>query len=211
MRLPKLRAELVEALRRMQRAGLVLGAAGNASARDPDSALVVVSPTSLPYEDMRPEDVAVLTADGELVEGGKPSVEAPLHLVLLRGLADAGAVVHTHSPYATALACVLDELPVVAPEQAAAVGGATPVVPYVPTGTQRAGEQLLATLQSRWAVVIRNHGPVCLGRDLSEALACAFAVEESARIYTLARLSGVPALLPDGEVERVARLTGRRR
>jgi L-fuculose-phosphate aldolase len=81
----------------------------------------------------------------------------------------------------------------------------------VPTGTQRAGEQALEALRTRWAVVIRNHGPLCLGRDLGDALACAFAVEEAARIYTLARLSGEPALLSEEEIERVARLTGRRR
>lgn len=133
-----------------------------------------------------------------------------MHLAILAARPEVGAVVHTHSPYATALGCVLDEIPVIAAEQAATVGGAIPVAPYAPTGKKAMGEAVLAAAQGRWAAIVRNHGPVCLGRDLGEALACAFAVEESARIFALARPYGDPTLLPEGEVERVARLARRR-
>jgi L-fuculose-phosphate aldolase len=104
---------------------------------------------------------------------------------------------------------VLDEIPVVAAEQPAFVGGATPVSPYAPTGTAQAGEAVLAAAGDRFAAVIRNHGPVCLGESLERALACAFAVEESARIYFLARQFGEPSLLAVDEIERVRKLSGR--
>ena len=210
MLLASLRAELAETLRRAQRGGLVLGAAGNASARA-ESELIVISPTSVPYEDLTPELVSVVRLDGRLCEGAAPSIELPLHLAVLAARPDAGAVLHTHSPYATALASVLDELPVVAPEQAAAVGGPTPVVPYAPTGTAAHAEAAVGALVNRWAAVVRNHGPVCLGRDLADALACAFAVEEAARVLALARVHGEPPPLPAEEVARVARLAGRAR
>jgi L-fuculose-phosphate aldolase len=87
-------------LRRMAAGGLVLGAAGNVSARAGD--LMVISPSALPYDTLRADDVCLVTAAGELVEGPKPSVELPMHLAVLAEREDVGAVVHTHSPYATA-------------------------------------------------------------------------------------------------------------
>lgn len=207
MRLERLRTEIADALRRLAAAGLVLGAAGNVSAKERE--LIAISPTKLPYETLRPEDVSVVSAVGELLEGPEPSIELPGHLLLL-ARPDVSAVVHTHSPYASALACVLDEIPVVAPEQAASVGGPISVAPYAPSGEAATGEAVLAAAAGRWAAIVRNHGPFCLGRDLEDALACAFAVEESARLYALARVHGEPSVLPDEEVERVARLAGRR-
>lgn len=193
----------------MAAGGLVLGAAGNVSARAEDG-LAVVSPTSLPYETMRPEDVSVVGTDGSVLEGAPPSAEVAAHLAILAARGDVGGIVHTHSPYASALGCVVDEIPVVAVEQAATVGGAIPVCPYVPSGTPEMGETVAHAAGTRWAVVIRNHGPFCFGRDLADALACAFAVEECARMYAIARQVGEPSLLPDEEVDGVARRYGRR-
>jgi L-fuculose-phosphate aldolase len=146
-------------LRRMAAGGLVLGAAGNVSARAAD--LVAISPSALPYDTLRPEDVCLVTAAGELVEGPKPSVELPMHLAVLSGRPDVGAVVHTHSPRATA-----------SPPVPVAVGS---------SGTPELGTAVLEAAAGAHAVVIRDHGPVCLGSDLAEALARAFAVEAAAR------------------------------
>jgi L-fuculose-phosphate aldolase len=201
VRFRELREELVETLRRMSGGGLVLGAAGNASVRAGE--LIAVSPSGLWYDTLRPEDVCLVEPGGTPVEGTQPSVELPLHLAVLAARPEAGAVVHTHSPYATALSCVLDEIPVVEPEQAMAVGGSVPVAAYAPSGTAAVGEAVLAAAGPRRAAVIRNHGPVCLGGDLAQALACAFAVEENARIYALARLHGEPSLLAAEEIERL--------
>jgi L-fuculose-phosphate aldolase len=182
----ELRAELCETLRRMAAGGLVLGAAGNASARAGE--LVAISPSRLWYDALRPEDVCLVGEDGTLVEGPVPSVELPMHLAVLAARPEVRAVVHTHSPYATALSRVLEEIPVVEPEQEELVGGPVPVAPPVASGTAELGEAVLAAAGERSAVVVRDHGPVCFGPDLASALACAFAVEENARIYALARM-----------------------
>jgi L-ribulose-5-phosphate 4-epimerase len=210
LRLRELRAELVDALRRLEAGGLVTGTSGNVSARDPATGLIAVSPTSIAYDRLEANDVAVVDETGAHVEGGAPSVELPMHLAIHTGRPEAAAVVHTHSPYATALGTVVDEIPVLLAEVAAAVGGPVPVIPYAPTGERAMGEVVLSAGDA-WAVIVRNHGPVCLGRSVGEAVRCAFAVEEGARAFALARLHGDPALLPEAELERLVRLSGRRR
>jgi len=186
----ELREELCRALRRLADGGLVLGAAGNASARAGD--LVAVSPSRLWYDTLRPEDVCLVEVDGTLVEGPTPSVELPMHLAVLAARPEVGAVVHTHSPYTTALSRIVDEIPVVEPEQAEHVGGALPVARPAASGEAELGEAVLEAAGGRWAAVVRDHGPVCFGRDLDGALACAFAIEENARIFALARLLDSP-------------------
>jgi L-fuculose-phosphate aldolase len=162
-----LREELVETLRRMLTGGLVRGTGGNVSARAGEFA--AVSPTSLPYDTLRAEDVSLVTADGELVEGRAPSVELPLHLAVLAERPDVGAVVHTHSPAATALSLAgIGPVPVARPE---------------PSGTVALGQAVLEAAGDGHAVVVRGHGPVCFGADLAEALERAFALEEAARAY----------------------------
>jgi L-ribulose-5-phosphate 4-epimerase len=176
LRLERLRAEVADALRRIAAGGLVVGTAGNVSARDPASGLVVVSPTSLPYGTLRAEDVCLVDPSGRRLEGPAPSVELPGHLAILRARPDVGAVVHTHSRRATALARTLEEIP--------ANGDAIPVCPYAASGEAATGEAVLAAAGGGWAVVMRDHGPFCLGRDLAEAVARAFAVEEAALSVT---------------------------
>jgi L-fuculose-phosphate aldolase len=181
-----LREELCATLRRMAAGGLVLGAAGNASVRGEE--LIVVSPSRRWYDTLGPQDVCLVEQDGTAVEGPPPSVELPMHLAVLADRPDIGAVIHTHSPYATALSRVMDEIPVVESEQEALVGGALPVAPSARSGSAALGKAVLSAAGGRRAAVIRDHGPVCFGADLDGALACAFAVEENARIFALAKL-----------------------
>jgi L-fuculose-phosphate aldolase len=142
-------------LRRIARGGLVRGTEGNASARAGE--LIAISPSGLEYDTLRPEDVCLVTRDGELVEGPAPSVELPMHLAVLAARPDVGAIVHTHSPRATAR-----------PPVPVAVGV---------SGTPELGVAVVEAAAGGDAVVIREHGPVCFGRDLSEAVARAFSVE----------------------------------
>lgn len=144
----------------MAAAGLVRGTEGNASVRA--GKLVAVSPTGLPYATMRSEDVALVTLEGELVEGREPSVELPMHLAVLAARPDVGAVVHTHSPCATA----------------------RPSVPVAEgaSGTAELGAAVVAAAGNGHAVVMRDHGPVCFGAGLAEALERALALEAAARV-----------------------------
>ena len=139
---------------------LVQGTQGNASARAGD--LVAVSPSELPYETMQPSDVCLVTPAGTLVEGPSPSVELPMHLAVLAARPDVGAVVHTHSPRATANPPV-------------------PVADAAPSGTHELGAAVLAAAGNSDAVVIEGHGPVCFGADLAAALERAFELEQRAK------------------------------
>ena len=137
---------------------LVRGTEGNASARAGE--LVAVSPTGLAYETLRAEDVSLVTADGLLAEGPTPSVELPMHVAVLAARPDVGAVVHTHSPRATAN-----------PPVPVAVGV---------SGTAELGVAVVKAAGDGLAVVIKDHGPVCFGTDLADALARAFELERAA-------------------------------
>jgi L-fuculose-phosphate aldolase len=142
-------------LRRIAEGELVQGTEGNASARAGD--LIAISPSGLEYARLRPEDICLVTPGGDLVEGPAPSVELPMHLAVLAARPDVGAVVHTHSPRAT-------ERPPV------------PVAVGV-SGTADLGAAVVEAAAGGDAVVIRDHGPVCFGRDLAEAVERAFSVE----------------------------------
>jgi L-fuculose-phosphate aldolase len=135
--------------------GLVRGSEGNASARAGE--LVAISPSGLAYETLRPVDVCLVSLDGKLVEGPRPSVELPMHLAVLAARPDVGAIVHTHSPRATA----------------------KPTVPVAigVSGTPELGAAVLEAAAGGNAVVIQDHGPVCFGRNLAEALERALALE----------------------------------
>ena len=134
------------------------GTEGNASARAGE--LVAVSPTGLAYDALRADDVCLVTPEGLLVEGPEPSVELPMHLAVLAARPDVGAVVHTHSPLATAN-----------PPAPVAVGV---------SGTAELGAAVVEAAGAGHAVVIRDHGPVCFGTDLADALARAFELERLA-------------------------------
>jgi len=137
---------------------LVRGTEGNASARA--GQLVAVSPSGLAYETLRAEDVSLVTADGLLAEGPTPSVELPMHVAVLAARPDVGGVVHTHSPRATAN-----------PPVPVAVGV---------SGTAELGVAVVKAAGDGLAVVIQDHGPVCFGTDLADALARAFELERAA-------------------------------
>jgi L-fuculose-phosphate aldolase len=147
-------------LRRIAEGGLVRGTEGNASARAGE--LVAISPSGLAYETLRAEDVCLVTLDGELVEGPAPSVELPMHLAVLAARPDVGAVVHTHSPRATA-----------SPPAPVAVGD---------SGTAELGAAVVEAAGAGYEVVIEGHGPVCFGVDLAEALTRALDLEARATV-----------------------------
>ena len=158
LRALEVREELAHTLRLMAVGELVRGTEGNASARAGE--LVAVSPTGLAYETLRAEDVSLVTPEGLHIEGPTPSVELPMHVAVLAARPDVGAVVHTHSPRATAN-----------PPAPVAVGV---------SGTLELGAAVVEAAGDGLAVVIEGHGPVCFGTDLADALARAFELERAA-------------------------------
>jgi L-fuculose-phosphate aldolase len=190
--LPQQRERVARAARRLSSAGLVLGTAGNISERAGE--LVAVTPTGAAFETLEPEQVAVVDLDGSPVAGElEPTSELQLHLGVYERF-DAGAFVHTHAPMATALACVVDELPCVH-YQMLALGGSIRVAPYRTFGTRELADATLEALEGRTAALMSNHGAISYGSDLDGAIDASLLLEWASTIYWRAAAIGDPRSL----------------
>jgi L-fuculose-phosphate aldolase len=195
------REAVADACRRLARERLVHGTAGNVSARVEDQ--VVVTPTGAVLAELRPELTTVVDMDGAVVEGKlEPTSELFLHLGIYERF-DAGAVVHTHSPFATALSCVVDEVPPVHYEMLA-FGGGVRVAPYATYGTGELAHNVHEALEDRSAALIQNHGAVCFAADCDEATEMALLLEWACEVYWRARALGDPRVLSQEELGEVA-------
>jgi L-fuculose-phosphate aldolase len=194
------REMVAAACRRLASEGLVPGTAGNASMRSGDH--VAITPTGAVLGELEPEQVTVVDLGGEVVDGSlAPTSEIDLHLGVYHRLG-AGAVVHTHAPMATAIACVLDELPLVH-YQMLALGGAVRVAPYATFGTPELAEGVVEALEGHSAALMRSHGAVCIGGDVGGATETTLLLEWACNVYWHARALGEPHVLTDDEVNGV--------
>jgi L-fuculose-phosphate aldolase len=192
--LDALREQVASASRRLAADGLVLGTAGNLSAREGEH--VAITPTGAQLAELDAGDVCVVDLDGALVEGDfEPTSERELHLGVYRRY-DAGAVVHTHSPMATALSCVLDELPCVH-YGLLALGGAVRVAPYETFGTPELAEVVLDALDGKTAALMANHGAITHGADMAAAVDAALLLEWGCTVYWNAAALGKPSTLDE--------------
>ena len=192
------RSEIVVFGKKMLEKGLVTGTGGNLSVRS--GRRVVLSPSGVEYETMKPEDVAVVDLEGWLLEGGmKPTSEMSLHLALYHARPDITAVVHTHSPYACVLACLGREIP---PFHylVALVGRKIPVAPYACFGTPELARSTVEVMGEGKAALLANHGIVSVGGSLIEAFRVAETVEFLAMVFSRALSLGEPRVLADEEV-----------
>lgn len=187
--------------RRLAADGLAVGTAGNLSVRAGD--LVAVTPSALDYDELEPALVPVVDLDGARADGElPPSTEIPLHLALYH--AGAGAVVHTHSPAATALGTVTDELPAIH-YLVADLGGPVRVTPYRQPATPELAEEAARAVEGRTAVLLGNHGAITLGDTLEKAYARAQLLEWLADVYLRARGLGEPRVLSDDDLAAMGR------
>src|SRR5579875_25901 len=174
------REQVAAAARRLADEGLVLGTAGNISARAGE--LVAVTPTGAALERLGADEIPVVDLDGQQVDGRlAPTSELELHLGVYRRH-QAGAVVHTHAPVSTALACVLDELPVVHYGMLA-LGGSVRVAPYATFGSTELAEATLEALEGRTAALMANHGTLAYGPDVDAAVANTRLLEWACTVY----------------------------
>jgi L-fuculose-phosphate aldolase len=194
------RSDVAEACRRLAAEGLVIGTAGNVSVRA-GAGEVAISPTGAVLGELDPEQVTVVDMEGEVVAGDlEPTSELDLHLGVYRRY-DAGAVVHTHAPMATALSCVLDELPCVH-YQMLLLGGPVPVAPYATFGTPELANAVLDALEGRSAALMANHGAITQGADVNAAVELSLLLEWACTVYWRAAAIGSPRVL--GEDQRQA-------
>ena len=194
------RRALADACHRLAAAGLVIGTAGNLSVRSGEH--VVVTPTGCVLEDVSPDAMAVVAVEGDAVEG-EPTSELGLHLGVYRDRDWVGAVVHTHSPMATAVGCVLDELPAIHYAMLA-LGGSVRVAPYATFGSDELHRVVLEALDGRLAALMRNHGTLNCGPSLEAAVEGAELLEWACSLYWHASQIGEPSVLTDEQLADVA-------
>lgn len=198
-----LRQALIAACRRMNDLGINQGSSGNASIRLPDGSGLLVTPSGLPYEAMTPADIVALDWDGNPTGPRRPSSEWRFHLDIVKARPDAGAVLHTHSMFATTLACLGRGIPAFHYMVAVAGGADIRCSPYATFGTQELSAHAVKALEGRKACLLGNHGMICLEEDIGKALALAVEVETLAAQYWRALQIGEPLLLPADEMARV--------
>jgi L-fuculose-phosphate aldolase len=195
------RSDVAEACRRLAAEGLVIGTAGNVSARAGEGE-VAISPTGAVLGELEAEQVTVVDMEGEVVAGDlRPTSELDLHLGVYRRY-DAGAVVHTHAPMATALSCVIEELPCVH-YQMLLLGGAVPVAPYETFGTPELASAVLDALEGRSAALMANHGAITHGPDANSAVELSLLLEWACTVYWRAAAIGSPTALDEDQRQAV--------
>jgi L-fuculose-phosphate aldolase len=195
------RRDVADACRRLAREGLVIGTAGNVSAIAGDEA-IAVSPTGAVLAELSPEQVSVVDLAGNLVEGElEPTSELGLHLGIYERY-DAGAVVHTHAPMATALSCVLDELPCVHYGMLL-LGGTVSVAPYETFGTPELAAAVLDALEGKSAALMANHGAITHAPDIPAAVDRALLLEWACTVYWRAAMIGEPKTLDEEQRQAV--------
>ncbi len=183
----ELRKQIVEVARSLFARGLSFGTSGNLSARWGE--YVLVTPTGSSFATVTTGEIAKVALDGTPAGGARPSKEAHFHLAIYRTRPEAGGVVHLHSPYAVAVACLKtlnteDALPVFTPYYAMRIGR-LPVAPYLPPGDPGLAREIGERAKTARAILLRNHGPVTWDRSLGEAAALAEELEEQAKLFFL--------------------------
>lgn len=199
-----LRGALLATAQRLQSTGLSAAATGNVSVRCGDGLLI--TPSGVDYAEMNAADAVLLDLQGQVVDNNarRPSTEWRIHCDIYRARPEFGAIVHSHSAHATAIACQRRAIPPFHYMVTRAGGHEIPCAEYATFGTQALSEQVLSALRGYRACLLANHGQLAAGPDLAAALRLAWEVEELARQYCLTRQLGEPVLLDAEELDRVA-------
>lgn len=186
-------SDVVAAARKMAAAGMVTGSAGNVSVRLPGGG-ALITPTGLPYDGMDEDDLVHIAADGRVASGSHvPSRESPTHLAVYACRPDVHAVVHSHSPHATAWSFLGEEL-ALPTEELEVLGGEIATAEHRSTGSQELAGSVATALGDRRGVLMARHGAVGVGADLDGALAACSLIEHQAQVQLLVRTATLPAL-----------------
>ena len=191
-----LRQSVIDYARRTADVGLVVNTQGNVSVRDPDTNLIAITPHDLPYGNITADDVVIVDMDGHKVAGALDvSYETPVHCAVYRARPDVFAVIHTEPTYTNCLGAVGKSIEPVVHSLLFNLGGAIPIMPYMPSGTDAFGQAMLKVMKNGNAVVWANHGLLVVGRTVEEAYRRTMIVEHAAQIYHLALLHGQPTIV----------------
>lgn len=184
---------------------LFAGTSGNLSLFDGEN--MVITPTSVPYETITPDDMVVVKLDGTVLEGRyQPSSEWRMHAAVYEAKPEVGAIIHTHSPYATAFAVNNKRIPIILIEMVPFLGGDVPLAKFAVPGTKEVGLEVVRVLKDRTGCLLANHGVVTVGSSLAQAHIRAIYVEDAAKICSLALCNGDIVEIPE---EYVAVMRGK--
>ena len=201
--LEELRKEVWKTNVSLLKCGLVTMHSGNASGRDFESGFIVIKPSGVDYETLKPENLVIVNQDGETIEGDlNPSVDTPIHLYLYRNLPEVGGAIHTHSNYATSFAALGMSIPAYLTAIADEFGDLIPCTRYASNEGDEIGKAILEAKTESPAVLLKNHGVFTFDKSPAQALKAAVMVEDVAKTVHLALLKGKPDILPPEEVKK---------
>ncbi len=204
MLLEKERTQVVQYCHKLDAGGLTTGTGGNISIFNAEAGLMAISPSSMDYAVMEPEDVVVQDLDAHIVDGiRRPSSEFGMHLICYQNRPDIGAVVHTHSPKATTLAVLGWDLPAIHYMIAVSGGATIPCTPYCLFGTPELAETAIKYLEGRYACLLGNHGALATGPNIGHAFALAEHMEFCADLYLRAKTLAEPNVLSNEQIADV--------
>lgn len=197
------REKVVQAGQEIYDRGLIAGTWGNISIRLEESPNnFAITPSGMDYREIEKKDIAVLNLEGEKIEGEKePSSEKPLHQHIYKAREDAKAIVHTHSTFASAIACNRETIPPLVEDMVQIVGGKIETAKYKLPGSEDLAKAAVETLKDKNATLLANHGAVAVGPDVDTAIMVGEIVEKSAKIYTISKMLGEPEVLSEEDVE----------
>ena len=202
--LEQLKEEVYKLHLELPKNNLVVWTTGNVSARDPESGLVVIKPSGIRYDELRPEDHVVVNLQGDVVEGDlKPSSDTATHLYIYRHREDVNGVVHTHSPYATAFAALGQPIPVYLTEMGDEFGCPIPCAGFALIGDEEIGRLVVEHIGSSPAVLLKRHGVFTVGPTAEAAVKAAVMTENVARTVWLALQLGQPEEIPPEDVAKL--------
>jgi L-fuculose-phosphate aldolase len=201
------RQSIIDACRQMNTLGINQGTSGNISLRHGEGMLI--TPTSVPYDTMKPDQIVFMKLDSTPVAGHRPSSEWRFHRDILKARPAVNAVVHAHPPFSTVLAIMGMEIPPIHYMIACAGGDTIPCAPYATFGTEELSRHAVSALHDRSACLLAHHGMIAVGTSLAKAMWLAVEVETLARQYHGCLQIGTPPLLSKVEIENVrARMAG---
>jgi L-ribulose-5-phosphate 4-epimerase len=200
----KLKKDIVTLCMNLLKDNHVIGSAGNVSVRvkDTQNEFVLITPSNVRYEEMKPEDILIINMEGKVIEGDKnPSVEKQMHLAVYKERNDVNAIIHAHSIYSTILSTLNLSLPPIMEELVPYIGGEVKCAEYGEAGTEELAEGVLRNLEEKNAVLLSNHGNLCCGSHLEGVFTVLQYLERGAKIYYLAKLIKDPNLLPEDTID----------
>ena len=198
----KFKKLIVDSGRELYKQNLTIGTWGNISVLDPETDLVYIKPSGMDYNEINLEDVIIVDKKGETVEGfRKPSIEMPMHLSIYNARKDVRAIVHYHPIYSSVLAVTGFSLPGICEDFVQIVGEKVLCAKYALPGSEELAENAVASLGNRNAVFLLNHGTLCVGRDMKEAMKVCYVVEKTAHIYILSKSIGKCRIIPEEDIK----------